>query len=128
MLSPNVLNNLHSTEAFPHRTDVIPRCTDVLKCTEPTLYGVIVTDRGESQRPSVHSGVVSRHNRSIKIDFPLVLMVYHRKISTFIKKQNALANCASIKESIQPFLVKSALKSLFLTNSVLIVEVEPVKS
>ena len=42
----------------------------------------------------VYSGVVSRHNKSIKSDFPLTLIVYHRKISTFIKKQNALANCA----------------------------------
>ena len=30
----------------------------------------------------------------------LNLMVYHRKISAFIKKQNALANWASIKDSI----------------------------
>ena len=43
----------------------------------------------------VYSGVVARHNKSMKIDFPLTLMVYHRKISTFIKKQNALANWAS---------------------------------
>ena len=34
----------------------------------------------------VSSGVVSRHNKSIKIDFPPSLMIYHRKISAFIKK------------------------------------------
>ena len=28
----------------------------------------------------VYSGVVSRHNKSMKIDFPLTLMVYHRKL------------------------------------------------
>ena len=48
-------------------------------------------------------------------------MVYHRKISTIIKKQNALANWASIKESIQ---LKSALKNI-ISNSVLIVEAKP---
>ena len=48
----------------------------------------------------VYSGVVSRHNKSMKIDFHLTLMVYHRKISTSIIKQNALANWASVKDSI----------------------------
>ena len=28
MISPNVLNTLHSTEAIPHCTDVIPHCTE----------------------------------------------------------------------------------------------------
>ena len=48
----------------------------------------------------VCSEVVSRHNKSMKIDFPLTLMVYHRQIITFIKTQNAMANWASIKDSI----------------------------
>ena len=56
-----------------------------------------------------YSSVVSRHNKSIKIDFLVTLMVYHRKIGTFIKKQNALANWVSFKDLIE-------LKS---TNSVL---------
>ena len=43
---------------------------------------------------------VSRHNKSMKIDFPLTLMAYHRKIGTIIKKQNTMANWASIKDSI----------------------------
>ena len=51
-------------------------------------------------------------------------MVYHRKISAFIKKQNALVKWASIKESIQ---LKSELKNI-LSNSVLLVEAKPVKS
>ena len=51
-------------------------------------------------------------------------MICHRKISTFIKKQNTLANWASIKESIQ---LKSALKNI-VSNYVLIVEAKPVKS
>ena len=72
----------------------------------------------------VYLGVVSRHDISMKIDFPLNLMVYHRKISKSIKKQNALANWASIKESIQ---LKDALKNV-ISNSVLTVEAKPVKS
>ena len=44
----------------------------------------------------VYSGLVSRHNKSLKIEFPLTLMVYQIKISTFIKKQNPMANWASI--------------------------------
>ena len=35
---------------------------------------------------SVYLGVVSRHQKSFKTDFPVTLMVYHRKNSTFIKK------------------------------------------
>ena len=57
----------------------------------------------------VHSGVVSRYNKSVKIDFALTLMVSHRKISISIKKQNALASWASIKDSIK---LKSTLKML----------------
>ena len=34
----------------------------------------------------VYQAVVSRHNKLLKIDFPLTLMVYHRTISAFIKK------------------------------------------
>ena len=60
----------------------------------------------------------------MKVDFPPTLMAYHRKISTFIKKQNALANWASTKESI---LLKSALKNV-ISNSVFTVEAKPVKS
>ena len=45
----------------------------------------------------VYSGVVSRH-KPLKIDFPLTLMVYDRKVITSIKKQNAMANWASIKD------------------------------
>ena len=55
MLSPTVLNNLHSTEAIPLSTEAIPHCTeqppqywsnppDVLNnlhSIEPTLCGVI---------------------------------------------------------------------------------------
>ena len=48
----------------------------------------------------VYSQVVSKHKKSMKIDFPVTLMVYPRKISTFIKKQNALANWASVKDLI----------------------------
>ena len=72
----------------------------------------------------VYSRVDSRHNKSMKIDFPVTLMVYHRKISIFIRKQNALANWASIKDSIQ---LKSALKNV-ISNSVLTVEAKPVES
>ena len=72
----------------------------------------------------VYSVVVLRQNKSMKIDFPLTLIVYHRKISTFIKKQNTLANWASIKESIQ---LKTALKNV-ISNAVLIVEAKRVKS
>ena len=46
------------------------------------------------------SEVVSRQKIFYQVDCLLALKVYHRKISTFIKKQNALANWASIKESI----------------------------
>ena len=49
-----------------------------------------------------------RDNKSMKIDFPLNLMVYHRKIITFIK-QNAMANWASIKDSIE---LKGAFKNI----------------
>ena len=48
----------------------------------------------------VYSEVVLRHNKSMKIDFPLTLMVNDRKIITSIEKQSALANRASIKNSI----------------------------
>ena len=55
MLSPTVLNNLHSTEAIPHSTEAIPHCTEAIptvlsnlhsteaipRSTELTLYGVI---------------------------------------------------------------------------------------
>ena len=72
----------------------------------------------------VYLEVVSRH-KSIKIDFPLTLTVYQRKISTFVKKQSVMACGASnIKDSI---LLKSSITNIFL-NSVLIVEAKPVKS
>ena len=58
----------------------------------------------------VYSWVVSRHNKSMKTDFPVTLMVYHRRMSTFIKKQNALANWASIKDSN---LVKKSIQKYF---------------
>ena len=53
-----------------------------------------------------------------KTNFPLTLMVYHRKISTLIKKQNAMAYWASIKDSIQ---LKITFKNV-ISNSVLIIE------
>ena len=71
----------------------------------------------------VYLQVVSRHSISMKIDFPLTLMVYHRKISAFIRKQNALANWASIKDSIYK---KKHFKNV-ISNSVLNVEAKPVK-
>ena len=72
----------------------------------------------------VYSGVVWRHNKSMKIDFPAILMVHHRKVSTFFEKQNALANWASIKNFD---LAKKCIQSI-ISNSVLIVEAKPVKS
>ena len=53
-------------------------------------------------------------------------MVYHRKISTFIRKQNVMAFKAFIKDVIW---LKIALKDI-IPNSVLIVEAnfKPVKS
>ena len=65
----------------------------------------------------------SRHNKSMKIKFPVTLMVYHRKIGTSIKKQNALANWVSIKD-LSP--LKSAFKNI-ISKSVYIVEAKPVK-
>ena len=60
----------------------------------------------------------------IQVDFPVTVMVYHRKIVTFIKKQNEMADWASIKDSIK---LKSAFQNI-ISNSVLIVETKPVKS
>ena len=50
----------------------------------------------------VYQGVVSKHNKLSKIDFPLplTLMVYHRKMGTFIKKEVGMACRASIKDLI----------------------------
>ena len=70
------------------------------------------------------SEVVWRQKKILQVNFPLTLMVYHRKISKFIKKQNAVTYGASIKDSNQ---VKSAFKNI-VSNSLLLVEAKPVKS
>ena len=36
--------------------------------------------------------VISKQQKFEQVDFPVAWMVFHRKVSTFIKKQNALAN------------------------------------
>ena len=66
----------------------------------------------------VYQGEVSRHNKFLKIDFNFPLMIYHRKISTFIKKQNAMAYEASFKDSIW---LKNAFENI-ISKSLLIVE------
>ena len=53
----------------------------------------------------VYSWVVSRHSKSMKIDFPVTLMVYHRKISNIYLKTKCLG-----KLSIYQRLDQSASK------------------
>ena len=60
----------------------------------------------------VYSGAVSRYNKSMKIDFSLTLMVYHRKISTCIKK----TKCFGKLGIYQRFdLVKKCFKKCYFT-------------
>ena len=77
----------------------------VMKCTR---ISSIVTEVN-------HNGAVCLF---IRTNLYLTLMVYHRKIGTFIKKQNTMANWGHLSDSIQ---LKSALKNI-ISNFVLIVE------
>ena len=60
----------------------------------------------------------------MKIDFPLTLMVYHRKISTSTKKTKCFGKLG-IYQRLD--LVKKRIKNV-ISNSVLTVEAKPVKS
>ena len=71
----------------------------------------------------VYSEVVSRQNKSMKIDFLLILMFYHRKISAFIK--NKMLCKLGIYQRLH--LAKKSIKNV-ISNFVLIVEAKPVKS
>ena len=66
-----------------HQQLTFMKCVHLLNIVTEMTTTVLFVSQG---------AVASRHNKLLKIDFPLTLMVYYRKISTFIRKQNTMAH------------------------------------